>query len=94
MRESLASPAPIVTAISGAFWFITGLILFWGILTGRVWAGKMLIIAAAGYSAWYWFERLIWQEPRPNWPFALTLNLILLVLFFFTAKSWRNTATR
>jgi len=91
--DSSVTPPPIITATSGAFWFIIGLSLFWGILMGRAWAGKMLVLSAAGYSGWYWFERLAWQEPRPNWPFAIMLNLIVLVLFFFTAKSWRSAAT-
>jgi hypothetical protein len=85
--ESSARQPPIITALSGAFWFVIGLILLWGILVGKAWAGKMLIAAAAGYSIWYWIERLIWQEPRPNWPFVVILNLIVLVLFFFTTKS-------
>jgi hypothetical protein len=47
----------------------------------------MLIAAAAGYSVWYWIERLVWQEPRPNWPFAVILNLIVLGIFSVTTKS-------
>ena len=87
LTESSAKPVPIVTAISGAFWFVIGLILLGGILWGRAWAGKMLIAAAAGYSVWYWIERLVWQEPRPNWLFAVIVNLIVLGIFFLTTKS-------
>lgn len=92
--EYSAKPAPIVTALSGAFWFITGIILLWGMLWEKAWAGKMLIGAAGGYSAWYWIERVVWQEPRPNWPFAVILNVVVLVLIFFTTKSLTSTATR
>jgi hypothetical protein len=88
--ESSARPSPIVTAVSGAFWLVIGLILLWGMLMGRAWAGNMLIATAAVYSVWYWIERLIWQEPRPNWPFAVILNLIVLVIFSFTTKSLRR----
>jgi len=90
--ELSAKPAPILTAISAVFWFIVGLSLFWGMLWGRAWAGKVLMLSAPGYSAWYWFERLFWQEPRPNWPFAVILNLVILILVFFTARSLTHSA--
>ncbi|MBI5839378.1 MAG: hypothetical protein HZB19_04690 [Chloroflexi bacterium] len=92
LNEFAVRPGPIITAISGAFWLVTGSILLWGILLKKAWAGKMLIGAAAGYSVWYWSERLVWQEPRQNWPFAVILNLILLVFIFLTTKSLTREA--
>jgi len=85
--EFAAKPGPIVSAVSGALWMITGVILSWGMTQGKAWAGKMLIGAAAGYSVWYWIERLVWQAPRANWLFAVIFNLVLLIFIFFTTKS-------
>jgi hypothetical protein len=80
-------PGPVYMAVSGAIWLVVGLTLSWSILREKNWAGKMLVAAAAGYSVWYWSERLIWQTQRPNWPFVVIVNLILLVFIFFTNKS-------
>lgn len=87
LLEFAAKPGPVVAAIASTVWTITGVVLLLGMAQGKAWAGKMLMGAAAGYSVWYWIERLVWQEPRPNWPFAVIFNLILLVLIFFTNKS-------
>jgi hypothetical protein len=87
LMEFAAKPGPVVSALAGALWTITGIVLFWSIMQRKEWAGKMLMGAAAGYSVWYWIERLIWQEPRANWPFAVIFNLVLLIFIFFTTKS-------
>jgi hypothetical protein len=92
LTEFSARPAPVVSAIIGAVWLATGIILLWSISRKRAWAGKMLIGASAAYSAWYWIERLAWQAPRPNWPFAVILNLALLVFIYFTTKSMTREA--
>jgi hypothetical protein len=85
--EFSTNPGPVYVAVSGTIWLIVGLTLSWGLLLGKAWAGKILVAAAAGYSVWYWSERLVWQVPRSNWPFAVAVNLILLVFIFFTNKS-------
>ena len=86
LTEFSASPPPIITSISGAVWMVTGIILLWSIWQKKAWAAKMLLGVAAGYSVWYWSERLIWQSPHPNWLFAVIVNLALLVFILFTAK--------
>jgi len=86
LNEFSASPPPTVTAISGAVWMVTGIILIWCIWQKKAWAAKMLLGASAGYSVWYWSERLIWENPHPNWLFAVIVNLALLVFILFTTK--------
>jgi hypothetical protein len=66
--------------LSGAFWTATGSILLIAIQTRRAWSGRAIIGAAFLYTLCYWLERLLFQDPRPNWPATLTLNLLLLVL--------------
>jgi len=60
----------------------------WGILQRKNWTAKMLVAAATAYTIWYWCERLIWQNLRQNWQFAVIVNLGLLVFILFTTKSW------
>ena len=92
LAEFATIPGPMYMAVSGAIWLIIGLSLTWSLLQEKIWAGKMLAVAAAGYSVWYWCERLIWQAPRSNWPFAITVNLIALVFIFFTNKALTREA--
>ena len=92
LREFSARPDPTVTAASGAIWAVTGLILAWGIWQNKAWARKLLIVAAAGYTVWYWIGRLIWHEPRPNWPFAIAVNLFLLIFIFNATKPSKREA--
>ncbi|MBA4379988.1 MAG: hypothetical protein C0393_04770 [Anaerolinea sp.] len=66
-------------AISGSTWALAGITLFVGLWWGKVWARKAAFLAAAGYAAWYWFDRLVLQTHRANWPFALAVTLVLLV---------------
>lgn len=85
--EFSASIPPISNAIIAGIWVILGWFLYWGIWQGKTWAGKMLIGTAAGYTLWYWSERLFFQNPRPNLMFAVIVNLGLLILIFFATKS-------
>lgn len=87
LTEFSARLAPTASAVIGAVWAGIGILLFWGIWQKKAWAGKMLIGAAAGYTVWYWSERLFLQNPRPNLLFAVIINLGLLVVIFFSAKS-------
>ena len=82
----------MTTAVSGAFWMVTGIILLWSIWQKKAWAAKLLIGAAAGYTVWYWSERLIWQNPHPNWPFTVIVNLVLIIFILFTTKSLTREA--
>lgn len=90
--EFSTNPGPVYVAVSGAVWVVVGLTLAWSLMLGKARAGKMLVAAATGYTFWYWSERLIWPAPHPNWPFAIAVNLILLVFIFFTNKSLTREA--
>jgi hypothetical protein len=78
---------PVYIAISGAVWIISGLLLAWGLWLGKAWAWATMLGITAGYTAWYWFDRLVMQEPHANWLFVLIINIILLLLIFATLFS-------
>ena len=86
LNEYSASPNPAITAFSGAFWVAIGIILIWGIWQRKPWTVKLLLGATAGYTVWYWSERLFWQSPHPNWPFAVIVNLALIIFILFTTR--------
>ncbi len=92
LSEFQASPSPAVTAASAAFWIVIGSILFWGLLAKKTWSWKMLLGVAAGYSVWYWIERLVWHQPHPNGTFAVVVNLLALAIILFNKNSLSREA--
>lgn len=92
LNEFSAPSIHMITTISSAIWAAVGILLLWGIWQNKAWTAKLLLGAAAGYTVWYWCERLIWQAPRPNWPFAVIVNLVLLIFILFTTKSLAREA--
>ena len=74
-----ARPGPIYIAASGAFWLAFGILLVRAWLKGDAWAWPGACGFSLGYGLWYWLDRLFAQGPRPTWPFALGVTVILLV---------------
>jgi hypothetical protein len=87
LNEFSSQPASTITAVSGASWTVIGIFVLWSIWQKKAWTTKLLLGAAAGYTVWYWSERLIWQSPHPNWPFAVIVNLALIIFILFCIKS-------
>jgi len=73
---------PLYIAISGAVWLIIGLLVAVGLWLGKAWAWAATLGGTAGYTAWYWFDRLVLQKPRANWPFVLIVNIVFLLIIF------------
>ena len=73
---------PLYIAISGGVWFIAGLLLGWGLWLGKPWAWAATLGGTVSYVAWYWFDRLVLQEPHANWPLVLIANIVFLILIF------------
>jgi hypothetical protein len=92
LNEFSAQPIPAITAASGAIWMVTGVVIVWSIWQKKAWAAKLLIGASAGYTVWYWSERLVWQNPHPNWLFAVIVNLVLFIFILFTTKALTREA--
>jgi hypothetical protein len=83
LRQYNAQPEPLYIAVTGGFWLLAGIPLFWGLWRGYSWARNVTLITAAIYMSWYWFDRLAIQPiPHSNWPFVLSVNILILV---FTA---------
>ena len=84
LNEFQVSTDPRLSAAIGGVWVAAGCILGWGIWRNKAWAGKMLIGTGAGYTVWYWAERIFLQSPRQNLTFAVIVNLALLGLIIIT----------
>lgn len=74
--------SPLYQALSGLFWGLIGLPLLWGLWQGKNWAPIYWGLALLAYSVYYWADRLLlpgYEGRNINWPFALGVNLFLLV---------------
>jgi hypothetical protein len=78
LTEYYAKAGPAYIALSGGFWLVCGLALIYGLWQGKPWAWKAAIGGAAGYTLWYWLDRLFLQQPQANWSFTLATTIILL----------------
>ena len=83
---------PLTSAGISIIWVVAGIALTWGILQKKVWSVKMLPALAAGYTVWYWSERLIWQNQKTNLGFAIIINLVLLIIIYLATKSLSREA--
>lgn len=92
LTEYSVSISPSTSAIICGIWVVIGCILYSSIWQRKAWAWKILLGAAAGYTVWYWSERLIFQNPRPNTIFAVIVNLILIIVIYFAIKSLSREA--
>ncbi len=75
-----APPGALYIAASGGVGMLTGMGLLWGTWRRKAWARIGLFGAAVGFTVWYWCDRLFFQYPRANAPFALGVTTILLLV--------------
>jgi hypothetical protein len=77
----------ILTIVSGLVWGLVGLLNLAMLLRHHAKTRELLVASSLTYSIWYWVERTALQEPRPNWYFAASLNVCLILFILFTLKS-------
>ncbi len=92
LLEFATSPNLYMSVIISTILVIAGIVLCRGILQKKVWSVKMLPALAAGYTVWYWSERIIWQNGKTNLWFAIAVNLIILIFIYFATKSLSREA--
>ena len=90
LYEFDARLSPLYLAIMGAGWVLAGGILLWSMWSGKKWAHWAIPISISLWLVEYWSERLFFQSPRANLPFALFASVLLLILII-TITFNRNT---
>jgi hypothetical protein len=78
--EFASPPGSWYIAISGGIWLIVSVFLLWGMWQAKVWIRYALFGAGAGFTVWYWCDRLLFQVRGANWPFMLVGTILLLTL--------------
>ena len=82
LYEFKASLSPLYLLLTGAIWGVAGIALFWSIWSNKTWSRVAILAVVILWLAEYWIERLFFQTPRDNLPFALVLSFLLLALTF------------
>jgi hypothetical protein len=78
---------PLYITLSAVAWLVIGLFVFWSVWQGKAWGWMASLVFTASYTFWYWFDRLFLQKPHSNWPFSLSVTIImvtLVVIILFT----------
>ncbi|HEY6071847.1 MAG TPA: hypothetical protein VIV15_00275 [Anaerolineales bacterium] len=87
LAEFASRPGPIYIGASGAVWVAAGIFSLWCMWSGKPWTRRLLAGLTIAYSAWFWVDRLLLQQAQSNWPFLLILNVLAVILVFFTLRS-------
>jgi len=76
--EFRSSLSPWYLSITGAGWAIAGCVLLWSMLIGKKRTRLMILTAIAIWLIEYWIERVFFQQPRANLPFAVVSSIVVL----------------
>jgi hypothetical protein len=87
LNEFEARLSPWYLAITGAGWIVIGAVLLWGLFSGRLWTIWAILAFISLWIVQYWIERLFFESPRANLPFALLLTVLLFSLTLISALS-------
>jgi hypothetical protein len=82
LYEFNASLSPFYLLVTGVFWGIAGIVLLWSLWTGKAWSLSAMHGLVLLWLAQYWIERLFFQSPRANLPFAVVSSALLLAVTF------------
>lgn len=73
-----SSLSPLYLSVTGAGWAVAGCVLLWSMFAGRPWTLRAIRFAGLFWLTQYWLERIFFQYPRINLPFALAGTLLVL----------------
>jgi hypothetical protein len=90
LNEFGASLSPLYLSISGIGWAVVGVVLLYGLFSGRPWTRLAIPISIILWLMGYWVERLAFESPRANLPFAFIASVLLLAVTLVSALN-RNT---
>lgn len=91
--SSLPRVSPVYLAATGLLWTLVGLPLIWGLWRGHAQARKAIRILTPAYTSYYWLDRTLVKSAvgsPANWPFALGLTIILLILIYWVLSTSRS----
>ena len=80
------SPGPLYIALTGLFWSIVGMGLFWSLWIGHPKSRTATLVMVPLYLIYFWTDRLFFQTkvPRENTPFVLVATILVVFYTLFT----------
>ena len=90
LYEFDSSLSPLYLLVTGAVWSVAGVVLLWSMWSAKAWSRLAAVASVLLWLAEYWLERLFFQAPRANLPFAAALSVLLLTVTL-TITSNRHT---
>ena len=72
-------------SLTGAGWVVVGVVLLWGLFSGKSWTARAILASMALWIVQYWIERLFFQAPRPNIYFAIFVTALLFIVTVISA---------
>lgn len=92
--NSLPNIHPLYLAATGFFWAATGFVLVCGLWLGLGWSVRATKAWVLLYSLYFWVDRWLVASVGSgyNWPFALVVNGVSLVLVFWILSNRKAKA--
>jgi glucan phosphoethanolaminetransferase (alkaline phosphatase superfamily) len=84
---------PLYMIVSGAFWGIAGLLIGWGLWSGRSWAPRVTRWVALLFAIFYWVDRLFVQTAAgqsANTVFVVVMTVVLLGWIYWILSRLRT----
>jgi hypothetical protein len=94
LYEFDARLSPLYLSITGAGWVLAGIFLLWSLWTRRTWTYWAVPASIGLWFVEYWIERLFFQAPRANLPFALIASALLLTITISLTRTTKNFFTK
>jgi hypothetical protein len=85
LNEFGASLSPLYLSLTGAGWAVVGAVLLWGLFSGKSWTRLAIPASIFLWLMGYWIERMFFESPRANLPFALIASVLLFVITLVSA---------
>jgi hypothetical protein len=85
LNEFGASLSPLYLSITGVGWAIVGIVLLWGLFSRKPWTRLAIPASIFLWLMGYWIERMFFESPRANLPFALIASVLLFGVTLFSA---------
>jgi hypothetical protein len=94
LYEFEARLSPLYLSITGAGWVLAGGLLLGSLWTRKTWTYWAIPTSIGLWLVEYWIERLFFQAPRANLPFALIASALLLMITISLIRTTKNFFTK
>ncbi|HUE98593.1 MAG TPA: hypothetical protein VMN99_05025 [Anaerolineales bacterium] len=85
LTEFEARLSPLYLSITGAGWMLVGIVLLWGMFSGKLWTHLAIPVSIFLWIIEYWVERIFFESPRPNVSFAVIVSILLFIVTLISA---------